>query len=773
MTRTPAPEPPARILSSDEVSALITSGSVSDTQADIDRLRASAELLNEQIKSLVLDNRELLLAETARIGDAAKDFQKVFLSVRSLQNVASKVAAEVAEPRALLSAKTRELADMYELVDLLRQTTRQTRLVQRIKAEFGDSNSNSNSNSKEFADLSKVARLLTEAQQAWDAADLTGIRVCEDNQRYVESTRADVRRQATELLERGVESRNQTDIGVALHALYSLEELGPSLDSLTQEMVQRVKKRFMRSLDPKWLVSGGGMGIGNIGNMGGSQQSAGDGIKVWEELEKSMDELRESAVCAWYLEKVLGRKIDLSDDQHHSHPFASFWTMAATRVKECFDAAMVARSRAVRNTLVGNYQRLAGLLEDTLGSIAKETMAGRTSAVSDELANAYYGVVSSVEAEYLQSIQTRLESLAVTAFHGSASAPLPTQVDLQGLHAGFFEEMKRAQRGGERIVTLSAAVLGTVLLTIASQARDMGDVITSTSSTVPSATTIERNVALAESVENLAKLAVSLPIPVRAARSLDGTVGVLRQTTRELLEPIFKTKMENAEGIMQKMHAVNFAAAQGAESEVASPSSYMVELSATLATFGRVLRRSLSKTLNLPSTTPHSANMSPTVASSLMITFCSTVARCWITHASLIRPLTTPGKLQLAKDAAELEASLRQLSATPIPAAISKIHDFKRLLFADNLGDVNALATGSAAGNVLPRCVVLHHLFSRLPESISSPHARNKLSAAQYYAWIEDHPEEEVLQLIKAALSASGASSSDPVVALMNTLLIG
>ena len=150
MTRTPAPEPPARILSSEEVAALITSGSVSDTQADIDRLRASAELLDEQIKSLVLDNRELLLAETARIGDAAKDFQKVFLSVRSLQNVASKVAAEVAEPRALLSAKTRELADMYELVDLLRQTTRQTRLVQRIKAELGDSNSNS----KEFADLS-------------------------------------------------------------------------------------------------------------------------------------------------------------------------------------------------------------------------------------------------------------------------------------------------------------------------------------------------------------------------------------------------------------------------------------------------------------------------------------------------------------------------------------------------------------------------------------------------------------------------------------------
>lgn len=773
MTLPTASQQQPSILSSEEVSNLLASGSVSP-QEDIDRLRASAELLDDQIKALVLDNRELLLAETASVGDAAKDFQKLFLAVRSLQSVASRVKSEVSEPRSQLSAKTRELAVMYETVDLLRQTTHHIRLVARIKAELGTADAR---------DLSKVARLLTEASQAWAEGDLSGIRICEENHRYVESTTADVRGQAMELLERGVESRNQVDTGVALQALQALQELGQSLDLLTQEMVQRVKKRFMRSLDAKRLAGGGGMGIGGIGGIGGlgaSQQHAND-IKVWEELEKSMDELRESAVQAWYLENVLSRKKLSGHD--HGRPFEMFWTMAVERIKECFEAAMVARSRTIRDALVGNYQRLAGLLEDTLASIARETIAGRSSSITDEYANSYYGMVASVEAEYLNAIQGRLESLALAAFPGGARAPLPSQVDLQGLHARFFEEMKRSQRGGERVVALSAAVLGTVLLTIASLARDMGDVtLTSDVNANGSGERVERNVFLAKSLEDLARHASSLShtssVSARVARALDGPVNVLRQTVRELLEPIFRSKTDQTKNIIKKMHAVNFAAAHGAESEVASPSAYIVELNAAMGAFERdVLRR-----LQNPAPASNSSNSSSSSAvTPLAAAMGSSLSQSWIKHASLIRPLTGPGKLQLAKDAAELGSAIRQLSSSGSMTpgnAVEQLHMFKKLLFAEDLSVIESMAVRArergGEATLLARSTVLHHLFSRLPESIASPHARNKLTPAQYVVWMEDHTEEEVVKLIRSALDSAGAVATgrpeSSVLALMNQL---
>jgi hypothetical protein len=756
-------------LSSEEVSNLLASGSVSP-QEDIDRLGASALLLENQIKTLVLDNRELLLAETASVRDAAKDFQKLFLSVRSLQSVASRVKAEVSERQVRLSSKIRELANMYETVDLLRQTTYHIKLVQKIKEEYTVSTADEHHDGK--TDLSKVARLAMEASQAWKEADLSGIRICEENHKFVEATIVDIRRRAIELLERGVESRNQVDIGSALQALHGLRELGPSLDSLIQEMVQRVKNRFMRSLDAKRVAGAVGLGgLGGIGS-GGAVQSQENESKVWSELEKSMDELRESAICASYLEKVLRKRKDLSNtklvdllNDDTAHPFATFWEMATGRVKDCFEAVMVSRSRIVRDTLAGHYQRLAGLLEGILASITRETMDGRSRTISDNQYNMYYAMVSSVESEYLTTTQARLESLALTAFPGGAR-PLPSQVDLQALNARLFEEMKSAHRAGGRVAALAMSVVGTVLLTVASQARDMGDVV----NTITNSAAQERNLDLVKCVEDLAKNAVIMQAKLvtstssKAARALDVPLDALRQTALELLEPVYKSHTDHMKNIIKKIHTGNFAAAECAESEVATPSSYIMELNNALSLFGRDVLRVSSTTTR--SASSRDANKD-SVTTSLTSSMCSSLMLCWIKHASFVRPLTTPGKLQLAKDAAELERGLRLLTTR---FDISQLHTFKKLAFMDSISDVKAMAMRKQ----LPRSVILHHLFSRLPESISSPHTRSKLSPIQYYIWVEDHSEEEVLKLINTTLAGTTdvpTLAGDPVVGLMNSLL--
>ncbi len=628
--------------------------------------------------------------------------------------------------------------------------------------------------------MPKLARLLTDAEQAWGEADLAGIRVCEENQAFVQACKGEVRGRAMGLLERGVESRAQADVGSALLTLHGLGDLGTCIGEMLQDMVQRVKKRFMRSLEAKRAVGIGG--IGGIGVIGGAGQShRNEPHQVWQELEKSMEEFRESALCAGYLEKMLRKKQDFSGtklvelvDQGERRPFETFWRMSLERVKDCFEAAMVARSRGVRDQLVGQYQQLAGLLDATLSSIVRETMDGRLRAITDKQVNQYYDAVAGVESEYLNQIQERFESLAMAAFPGGGR-PLPSQVDLQALNARFFEEMKRSQRGGERVVALTAATLGGVLLTVATQARDMGEVLG-----IDTSSAQERNFALAKSVEDLAKnaslvrskllagpgtrpssfkCATTLPFPatasVKAALALEGPADVLRQTSRELLEPIFRSKTETLSHVIEKMHGLNFAAAQGAESEVAAPSSYILELTGALEEFGRGVLRASGASPN--------GDSHKSVGLALLRKMCDALIRCWIHHASFVRPLTHPGKLQLAKDAVELEAGTHQVVSRVNTA---QLHAFKKLLFTST-EDMPDPSDWKPTIATLGKTVTLNHLFSRLPEDIVSPHRRSRLSPAQYYVWIEDHTDEEAIKQIELALAAA---VDHPVVRLMNSV---
>jgi hypothetical protein len=739
---TPKPHS-VKVVSIEEVTRILKDGS-SSPQDDIDRLQKSVSLLEEQIKALVLDNRQLLLSETSRLRDASKDFQKLFLSVRSLQSVAAQVKAEVAQPRELLSSKTAELANIYSTVDLLRQTAHHNKIVQRIKSDIEriTCDDSADKGRLDHLDLSKLARLLTEAQQAWDEADLSGIRLSDENQGLVEKHKVYVQRQVLDMLEQGVESRNQADIGGALQSLFTLGELEPALEKLVQGMVHRVKKRFSRALEMKNLSA---MSVGSTAFEG----------RLWEELGNSMEELRDSAVCAWYLEKVLARKKDPVSyskfiDLVRIKPFSAFWTMSIQRIKGCFEAAMVQRSRVVKDALVGNYVKLAGFLEGTLSSIIKETMSGRCKSISEEEANAYYNAVASVESEYLLSLKSRFEGLAMTAFPGG-SKPLASQVDLQTLYSRFHEEMKKAQRGGERSVAITAAILGTVLMTIASQARDMAVLVDL------SASSRERNVSLAKSLDDLMKNIAIIRRRLfpgsKGIRALEAPTEVLQQTVRELLEPIFKSETIKMKNIIKKMHAVNFAAAEGAESEVAVASSYVVELKQALGDFScNVVGKCAYNT---------SKSAYQPISIELVTEMCSKLIDCWIHHASLVRPLTSPGKLQLAKDAIEVESGLQQLQSVS-NQDISELQSFRKLLFLESPYEVEELKTLN-----LPKAVVLHHLFSRLPEKLVSPYSKNKLSPAQYYVWIEDHSVEDVVNMIKTAICNRG---DDPVVAVMIAL---
>lgn len=80
--------------------------------AQTEALQAGVSALDGALRGLVLRHQDELVAQTARLAEAEAAVQRLGLSVRSLQMVASRVRAEIAEPYAQIAARTRQLRNL-------------------------------------------------------------------------------------------------------------------------------------------------------------------------------------------------------------------------------------------------------------------------------------------------------------------------------------------------------------------------------------------------------------------------------------------------------------------------------------------------------------------------------------------------------------------------------------------------------------------------------------------------------------------------------------
>ena len=236
----------------------------------------------------------------------------------------------------------------------------------------------------------------------------------------------------------------------------------------------------------------------------------------------------------------------------------------------------------------------------------------------------------------------------------------------------------------------------------------------------------------------------------------------LRLVTYSLLLPIFRSQSAEMEKIIQKMHSLNFGAEDGSESEVAESSSYVRDLMSSLMSFRHEY---LSKCL-----LTSMSSGTPTVAHTMAVNMAGQVLTFWVKEASLVRPLTNPGKLQFAKDAAEIESGIEQhlmgpnrSSKSALMESVVQFKSFRRLVFLDE----HSMDSLQDSLNSLPITVILHHLLSQLPPEIESPYTRNKLSVVQYSTWMDDHSDEEILKQLKATLETGRSKVKHPLVDMM------
>lgn len=148
----------------------------------------------------------------------------------------------------------------------------------------------------------------------------------------------------------------------------------------------------------------------------------------------------------------------------------------------------------------------------------------------------------------------------------------------------------------------------------------------------------------------------------------------------------------------------------------------------------------------------------PSCVSTLVERLASRIIVFFVRHAALLRPLSQSGRLQVAKDLAELQLSVGQhlYPVEQLGAPYRMLRAFRTLLFAD----ASALLAGTAAIGDLPASIVMHHLFSRLPSEIKAPQQEDgALSIHQYSSWLDQHSAEDVAGRVRTALEVSGPAA--------------
>ena len=786
--------------------AQFASNALADTQTtaqtQIDYLQQGIALLDAQLRQLVLQNRGELISHTSKLDEADVSLQRISLSVRSLQSVAARVRAEVMEPYQQIVTRTQQLSNVQRTVDLLRHTIHRVKLVQRLRAEMSSPNAG-------IMEAAKAARLLSDIRAADSEADLSGLAVVDSDIDFIATTNVSVRTQINAALRAGLDTLSQAEVGTALQALYNLQELRPAIESHIDSVVASTEKIFSAAMDPKKLsaatpssggalsssssssaaahasssssyssASNGGASAGMRGVVGALQ---GTTVRVqealWDRLREAFEGLWRSGVAMWHLQRVLMKKRDPlthelfisvvaptsegeggGDDhppQQQVLPLDRFWEKMVVALTHAFATAFSAqRGGFARDALVQYYPRLASLMEATCARIIKDGFARDIpDALSPLHASALLSAPKDAENAYLSGVHARLHGAALAAFTGGTRA-LPTAADLQTFVARAHEELKAAGSGGDRLATLVASVVGTALHTVADRAEAMaagGSEIRAIGGGGACTAAQARNISLCNALQEVHRSVGALTprLPPTAAAALLSPVDGVQAAALDLIAPLFRAMVDAAQERILKMYSLNLGADVGAEGVVVETSAYMKELVRLLT---QIRIEYLSKFTPPPGLATQGGS---SVARALVERMTSRLLLFFVRHAALVRPLSHPGKLQLAKDIGEFEAGITQqlLPAEQLGAPLRALRAFRRLLFTET----DELVEGSAVLKDLPRVAVLHHLFSRAPVQLESPHTRSKLSPTQYSLWLDEHSQGEAIKFARTAAEAGAA----------------
>ncbi|KAG6785966.1 hypothetical protein POTOM_007557 [Populus tomentosa] len=547
-------------------------------------------------------------------------------------------------------------------------------------------------------DLAKAAQLHREILTMCDEFDLREIDVVDEELSWVKETGEKLRSEAMKVLERGMEGLNQAEVGTGLQVFYNLGELKVTVEQLVNKYRGMGVKSVGLALDMKAISTSGGGGFGPGGIRGSGTPQIGGGAKaregLWQRMGNCMDRLHSIVVAIWHLQRVLSKKRD---------PFTHVLLLDEI-IKEIFTMG---------------YPKLLSLIENLLERISRDTdVKGVLPAITLEGKEQMAAAIEIFQTSFLALCLSRLSDLVNTVF------PVSSRWKCSFQRTSLKNSLPYPGRGRTEYQHNAKQLKPNYKSTASRNA------ITSQRSTVDSdhgpqnlmvlqlphkSRTLLCGQHLQEIHTRISSMIAGMPFI--AADVLSPSLGAIYGVARDSVTPLFKAMIDRLETCILQIHDHNFGAhgMDAAMDNNASP--YMEDLQKCILHFRTEFLSRL-----LPSARATIAG-TETICTQLVRSMASRVLIFFIRHASLVRPLSESGKLRMARDMAELELTVGQ-SLFPVEQLgppYRALRAFRPLIFLET-----SQLGGSPLLQDLPPSVVLHHLYTRGPDELESPLAKEQ-----------------------------------------------
>ena len=203
-------------------------------------LSVAEEDLNVKLEDHVSAHHNDLLSQATSVERLESHLTSVSEQSVNLLTSVDKITSRINEPYETMKTQTETLMRMQKTCDVLRKIIRILQLSKKLQVQMNNGD----------AEITKAASSLNELMELWEPEEeLNGIEIIEQDQRIILQAKNEVERKADSMLNSGMESRSQNQIGIALQVYFNLNILPEKVERVVNGFVKKIKAKMTDCLD--------------------------------------------------------------------------------------------------------------------------------------------------------------------------------------------------------------------------------------------------------------------------------------------------------------------------------------------------------------------------------------------------------------------------------------------------------------------------------------------------------------------------------------------
>ncbi|XP_073988734.1 conserved oligomeric Golgi complex subunit 5 four way stop isoform X2 [Rhodnius prolixus] len=642
------------------------------------------------------------------------------IHVQSLVSSVERVRLKVVEPFTRLESQTLVLTRLHATTDLLRRVARIQQLVKRLPG----------------LEPLRAAHIISELGELYRDVDLSGLEILDTEERLIKKETASVEQQASKIVEQGLQSLNEEQVGIGIEIMMKLDTAEKEVNRLMDKAVEHVEHSIKYALDMNNLVP--------LATRGGAGRVSGINIpaniqnfrnKLWSAWENALSTVYTMCAQMSVIQQVLNNKVSYSGvtaNENHSDIASVFWSQIDDLLAKHLSSAAKGSSY-MKQALEGEYPKLLRLHLDlhkklkTLNPSDSKQIFPSMGKCVRQFETAYLSRSVMLVLDCVREMFPEGEPLVppeppstdkVDAFIKTISSELSVSLVDQALAIPVARNVSKAvslfcQKGEQMLVNTADA---TQVIESPTVSQDL-------------------NVNIANIVNYMCEqtkgVITNLGLNKNVTSSIDSALESGHLLTQQILNPLLASILVAIESILLTMHNEDY----NINEFNGSSSLYMRELQAFIS-------RAVTSYL------------SPFHNQILVTQSCSEVAsrtiELFIRNASLLRPLSECGRKKLLADFKSLEDAINPLCVhlSELGSVYSMLRSMRPLITATP----NEIASSPVLGQVIPYSLAITLLFSWGPPELPSPHQSVGWPISKLSEWLDNHPDEkDRLELLNGA----------------------